>query len=158
MSTDTANTDQLTRTRIVIEVLGVGPYDPDSLGQVHYDIVEGDVSGKWSVKSSDTLTPEAMESSLRCQGSDADFLLGEHYANHEPRLRVEYDPAFFGGDYHGTGRFALVPVGLVDEHGSVEKAFEFHTGLPTVHIIHYSRDEIYDLNGEEFGANKKETA
>lgn len=158
MSTDTDKTEKLTRTRIVVDVLSVGPYYPENLGQVHYDIVEGDVSGEWSVNRSDTLTPEAMEKALRKQGSDADFLLDEHYANHEPRMRVEYDPAFFGGDYHGTGQFALVPVGLVDEHGGVEKAFEHYTGLPAVHIIHYTRDELYDLDGKEFEAGKKVTA
>ena len=141
-------TKTYTRTRIVVEVLSDGPYDPKTLCDVHYDITDGDLSGRWDIESSEVLTPEAMEKALLAQGSDPDFLLGEHYDNPSPRVRVEYDPDFRGGDYHGTGRFAYVPASLAEELGSVKKAFTAHTGLPAVHVIHYDKHERYDLNGK----------
>jgi len=141
-------TKTYTRTRIVIEVLSDGPYDPKTLDDVHYDITYGDLSGRWNIEISEVLTAEAMEKALLTQGSDPDFLLGEHYEDLSPRVRVEYDPDFRGGDYHGTGRFAYVPAGLADELGSVKKAFTAHTGLPAVHIIHYSMSELCDVNGK----------
>lgn len=57
-------------------------------------------------------------------------------------IQVEYDLQFWGGDYSGVGQFAYVPATLVDELG-VEEAFQAHTGIDPVHIVHYSLDELY---------------
>lgn len=140
------NLKTLTRTVIRAVILSEGPYDPDNLGQVHYDIVEGECSGRWGIESSETLTPAAMEKALREQESDADFLLGDAYASGEPRIRVEFDAPPRDGD--DAGRYAYVPVALVDEEGSVEKAFAIHTGIPARHIVRYWQDKHYDENGK----------
>lgn len=147
----TTETNVLTRTLITVEVLSDGPYDPATLGDVHYDIVEGDLSGKWSVKSSEVLTPEAMEKALLAQGSDPAFLLGEHYEYPSPRVRVEYAPDFRGGVYCGMGRFAYVPESLAKELGSVKKAFTVHTCLPAACVSQYDKRKRYDLNGNLLG-------
>jgi hypothetical protein len=62
-----------------------------------------------------------------------------------PCIRVEYDLAFFGGDYSKVGSFAYLPVANIGR--SVELAFEKQTGHKRVHIIHYSEDERYDSEG-----------
>lgn len=67
-----------------------------------------------------------------------------------PHFRVEYDPAFTGGEYHGVGQFAYVPLSLVDEGLSPEEAFTRHTGLAAVHMIHYTLDEPVTALGERF--------
>jgi hypothetical protein len=63
-------------------------------------------------------------------------------------FRVEFDPGYYGGDYRGTGSFALIPASLVKKVNSVESAFLKHTGFDPQHIIHYSLDERYDKNGD----------
>lgn len=68
----------------------------------------------------------------------------------QPHLRVEYDLAYFGGDYGNTGDFAYIPVPLVDRCGSVEQAFRNDTGHDPVHIVHYSEDEHFDQDGDEW--------
>lgn len=64
------------KTVIQVEILSVGPYDPDTLADVHYDIVEGDCSGKWSIKEQQELSRKEMSEALENQGSDPEFLLG----------------------------------------------------------------------------------
>lgn len=63
-------------------------------------------------------------------------------------VRVEYDEDFFGGDYSKTGDLAFVKLVDVNSLGSVEAAFKATTGIETIHIIHYSLDELYDADGE----------
>lgn len=62
------------RTVIEVEVLHLGPYDPDSLEEVHRDITDGDCSGRWAIKSTEEVTPERMRDLLISQGSDPNFL------------------------------------------------------------------------------------
>jgi len=62
-------------------------------------------------------------------------------------IRVEYDYAFFGGEYDRVGSFAYVPMSLVEKTGDVEAAFKQQTGTDPVHIVNYSLDEIYDASG-----------
>ncbi len=66
-------------------------------------------------------------------------------------VRVEYDEEFFGGDYSGVGNFAFVNLIDINGLGSVETAFKQTTGIETIHIIHYSEDELYDVNGNLIG-------
>jgi len=70
---------ELYRTIIKIEILSEGPYDPDDISSVAYDIVEGDCSGSWEIESSETLTELEMAAALEKQGSDPSFILGEDW-------------------------------------------------------------------------------
>lgn len=70
-------------------------------------------------------------------------------------LRVEYDAAYQGGDYRGSGRFALLPWAEIDARaieygvaGAVAAVFRQTTGLDPVHIVHYALDELYNQHGE----------
>jgi len=67
----------------------------------------------------------------------------------QPCIRFEYDRNFFGGDYSDVGNFASVPVSLCAAKGYKE-AFESQTGVGRCHIIHYSQDELFTLEGEPF--------
>lgn len=74
-----------------------------------------------------------------------------------PCVRVEYDPAFWGGDFDGVGQFVLIPLRdvvafamVTSRNDAVEKAFRKLTNQDSVHIIHYSLDELYDQCGEPF--------
>ena len=68
----------------------------------------------------------------------------------QPHLQVEYDLTYVGGDYSKTGDFAYIPVALVERCGSVEQAFRNYTGHDSVHIVHYSEDELFDQEGAEW--------
>jgi len=63
-------------------------------------------------------------------------------------INVEYDTSYFGGDYSGVGRVALVSRQLIETLGSVEKAFQRTAGLNPVHIVNYNLDEPVDENGD----------
>lgn len=65
------------KTRIVVTVLSDGPYNPDTIHDLAYDITEGECSGDYKVESSEELTREEMAEALEAQGSDPAFLLGE---------------------------------------------------------------------------------
>lgn len=65
------------RTVIEVEVLTEGEYYPGSLEDVARDIVYGDASGDWSVKSSRRVSRKTMARLLEKQGSDPSFLLGD---------------------------------------------------------------------------------
>jgi hypothetical protein len=65
-------------------------------------------------------------------------------------IQVEYDLNYTGGDYSKTGNLAYVPCSLIDEAGSVEAAFQRHTGHNPIHIVHHSPDELYTADGEPF--------
>lgn len=64
---------QLTLTTIVVQIASEGAYHPDSLRAVAHDIVHGDCSGRWEVKSTETLSPAQMAEVLITQGSDPSF-------------------------------------------------------------------------------------
>lgn len=76
-----------------------------------------------------------------------------------PCVQVEYDSAFWGGDYDGVGKFVLIPLSLIGEYAmqspdgndGVELAFTKITTLDSVHIIHYTLDELYDQDGTPLG-------
>lgn len=63
-------------------------------------------------------------------------------------FRVNYDPGYTGGDYHGTGLFAHIPFALLGQGLTPEEAFTHATGVAAVHVIHYSLDESYDAAGD----------
>jgi len=67
-----------------------------------------------------------------------------------PHIRVEYDTEYFGGDYNKIGKFEFFPDGLQFVYDSVEEAFEAYTGIPKVHVIHYSSDERFFPDGMEW--------
>ena len=66
-------------------------------------------------------------------------------------VQFEYDTSFWGGDYTGSGTFALVPEVLCTKHG-YEGAFERHIGVAPVHIVHYNPDELFDIDGSPLNA------
>lgn len=63
-------------------------------------------------------------------------------------IQVEYDLEFAGGNYSNVGDFAYVPVELIDKCKNVEEAFQKHTGIDPIHIIHYCEDDWYTTDGE----------
>lgn len=63
-------------------------------------------------------------------------------------FRVNYDPEYTGGDYHGTGLFAHIPFALLNQDMTPEEAFTHATGVAAVHVIHYTLDESYDAAGD----------
>lgn len=65
------------RTVITVEVLSDRPYDPDSLEDVSYDILDGDCSGDWSVTEAQAVDSERMAELLVAQGSDPSFMFGD---------------------------------------------------------------------------------
>jgi hypothetical protein len=67
-----------------------------------------------------------------------------------PHVRFEYDETFFGGDYKKVGQFAYVPLGLIEHAETPEKAFADCTKVAPIHIIHYTLDELYTAEGNEF--------
>ena len=74
-------------------------------------------------------------------------------SNKNHHIRVEYDPLFCGGDYNGTGRFALIPLDLIEkfnaesEGDGVDLAFSKTTKIDSMHIVSYSMNELFDENG-----------
>lgn len=77
-------------------------------------------------------------------------------------IRVEYDESYTGGDYSGTGKYAYLPLPLVDgfvaeaqgTDDGVALAFSAVTKLDSMHIIHYTLDERYNQDGELVPAGK----
>ena len=63
-------------------------------------------------------------------------------------IAVEYDLKYFGGDYHGYGATALMPLdGLTDEN--LKERFQKQTGHDPAHIVHYTFDEPVDADGND---------
>jgi len=69
---------------------------------------------------------------------------------------VEYDLAYYGGDYSGVGQFVYLPLdelkygeGLSDEQKAVGDLFNEKTGHDPSHIVNYNLDELVDKNGNE---------
>lgn len=83
---------------------------------------------------------------------------------HEKCIRVEYDPNYWGGDYHSIGQFVCLPESVIDRQtyptpegpaemdfdAQVRAAFFEVTGLDIRHIIHYCPDEPVDQYGNEW--------
>lgn len=68
-----------------------------------------------------------------------------------PHIRVEYDTEYYGGDYNQIGKFEFIPEALYPfVFNTVEEAFEAYTGIPKVHVIHYSSDERFFPDGTEW--------
>lgn len=65
--------EKFRRTVITVEVLSRGPYNPESLQDVHYDISSGDCSGDWKITESKPVTKKEMKELLKNQGSDEEF-------------------------------------------------------------------------------------
>ena len=72
------------------------------------------------------------------------------------QIRVEYDPRYTGGEYHGVGQVVLIPLSLIegfakqdsDGDDSVELTFTKVTKLDCMHIINYMLDDHYNQDGE----------
>lgn len=64
--------------------------------------------------------------------------------------RIEYDLNYTGGEYTKFGKYAYVPAELVFALNGVHQAFEKHTGIDAIHIVHWSSDELFTEDGEEF--------
>ena len=63
-------------------------------------------------------------------------------------IQVEYDPLYYGGDYCDTGYFVYVEASRVKSNADVHNLFEELTGLDSVHIIHFSLDDLYTKDGD----------
>ena len=74
-------------------------------------------------------------------------------------VKVEYDLDYTGGEYHGTGQFALVPYDLVlsklaspiffeDADAAVAHAFNETVGADAIHIISFSLNDLVYADGE----------
>jgi hypothetical protein len=61
------------KTVLQVEVLSEGPYQPESLEQVHHDITEGDCSGEWKIVRSKELNGRQAARALLKQASDPGF-------------------------------------------------------------------------------------
>ena len=61
-------------TKVVVEVLTAGDYNPPSLDQVVYDIREGGAVGLWDTEQVKQLDKEGAVKELERMGSDASFL------------------------------------------------------------------------------------
>jgi hypothetical protein len=61
------------RTVIEVEVLSEEPYDPQTLGGIAHDIMNGDCSGQWEVKENMEVDGPTMAKMLQEQGSDPEF-------------------------------------------------------------------------------------
>lgn len=68
-----SNKQKYYRTIITVEILSDYPYSFDTLADVGYDMIEGDVSGQISEKCEE-ITRDEMEQALIAQGSDPDFI------------------------------------------------------------------------------------
>ena len=75
----------------------------------------------------------------------------------KPCVRVEYDLNYAGGDYNKVGDFAYIPLDAIsaipgrlagDER--LKAAFQIITGYNPIHIVHYTFDEVYDQDGNEW--------
>jgi hypothetical protein len=69
--------------------------------------------------------------------------------NLAPHIRVEYDTHYTGGDYTDVGDYAYIPSALVEQMG-VERAFYKTTDINSIHIVHWSADELFTAAGDSF--------
>jgi len=69
----------------------------------------------------------------------------EEKKNQKKFIQVEYDENYFGGEYDKVGKFLLVP----EEHRDrICNYFTEKTGLDSIHIVHWSPDELVNENGD----------
>lgn len=82
-----------------------------------------------------------------------------------PHIKVEYDPAYTGGEYSGVGRHVLIPVSAIEDAAkefasrndgagmdeAVHLAFRKQTHMDSMHIVYYNQDELFDQVGEPIG-------
>lgn len=66
-----------------------------------------------------------------------------------PHFPVEWDRDYTGGDYSSVGEIGYVPLSLLDKM-PVEKAIEEALGIHPMHVIHFTVDELYNSEGEEW--------
>ena len=74
------------------------------------------------------------------------------YSELAPHIQVEYDLAYWGGQYSQVGDYAYIPLGLVQTIG-LESAFQVATGHDPAHIISVdsiNNDEFYLQNGDNW--------
>ncbi len=64
---------KFTKTIIEVVIISEDGYDPAGLDGVHYDITDGECSGKWNIVSQRTLNPKQAAKELLKQGSDPSF-------------------------------------------------------------------------------------
>ena len=100
----------------------------------------------------------AAKSLLETHGKEA-YLHFDMVQPQPPRacLRIEYDLEYRGGDYSKVGRFAYVPLdaigavpGSLTGDERVRAAFQILTGFDPAHIVHYTFDEVFDQDGNEW--------
>lgn len=72
----------------------------------------------------------------------------DHSDHRHHYIRVEYDPSYYGGDYSGVGEFMLIPYDIVDD-SNIGGIFEEFTGHSCNSIIHYTFDDLYDVEGNQ---------
>jgi hypothetical protein len=71
-------------------------------------------------------------------------------------VRVEWDLNYSGGNYSDVGNFVYIPLDMIDrqkgrsEQSKLEKAFRQMTGQDPVHIVHWSPDEVFDQDGNDW--------
>ena len=75
----------------------------------------------------------------------------------KPCVRVEYDLNYAGGDYDKVGIFAFIPLaaigavpGMLTGDERLKAAFQIITCCDPIHIVHYTFDEVYDQDGNEW--------
>ena len=62
---------------------------------------------------------------------------------------VEYDLKYTGGDYNDVGCFVYVPNDVIEKaNGDVNAAFQAFTGIDHIHVVSYSQDETFNLEGD----------
>lgn len=118
------------------------------------DDVRRDAWAEWDVASQAWVLGTVFDAGYcegECEGEASlkEVEIKEEKDDDKHFIQVEYDKTFFGGDYSGVGDYALIHVSLVKPYGGVPAAFKAETGIDTVHIIHYSEDQLYDKNGNE---------
>ena len=87
-----------------------------------------------------------------------DNYLPFHMVQPEPPqkcIRIEYDLNYRGGDYDKVGKFAYIPLDNIDRQSGkdfdkkLKTAFAVLVGDP-IHIVHFTFDEVYDQDGNEW--------
>lgn len=64
---------KFTRVVLVIEILSEDVYNPESLAQVAYDIVDGQCSGTWDVLLNEEVDAVTLVERMKLHGSDPGF-------------------------------------------------------------------------------------
>jgi len=132
----------------IVDLIGCdwgGDYPADAVAQF-YEGTNAEIGTLFSYLSSIKNTRKACGFECHVDGATAVEWLRKNKP-HLLFLQVEYDKAFYGGDFNGVGSFAYVPVSSISQSCPIEEAFRLVTGEDPVHIIHYSSDELYTASG-----------